>query len=122
MKIKLIALLLLTTFFSIAGYAEVKSHHGLTPSEQTLKDFGFSYCLSFTGDSNLKEETSLALGGYFQAGNHDETAYIALKQYIQQYLNTNLMSYQATGAPSYLMTCLKLYNSKGYQQFVKKLS
>ena len=121
MKIKLIALLLLTTFFSTAGYAEVKSHLGLTPSEQSLKDFGFSYCLSFTDDSSLKDESSLALGGYFQAGDHDEVAYTALRQHINVYLKINLKSYQETRAPSYLMTCLELYNSKDYNQLVKQL-
>lgn len=85
-----------------------------------LKNYGFTYCLSKSSYKGMVDEAGLAQGGYFQFGNHTESAYQNLRKYVNNYLSKKTSVYKESEKSAILMHCLDMYNLKEYETLLKK--
>jgi hypothetical protein len=95
------------------------SGNKMTETRTILKKWGVAYCLS--SNEKLKNEASLAMGGYFQLGGHDdEVAYVKVRGYFDAYLKKNSLVDQQTGQELIVMKCLDAYERADYDRLIKE--
>jgi tryptophanase len=101
----------LSLLFSTYSYADDEPR-----TKEYLHSYGIAYCLSKT--ERYKEEASIAMGGYFQIGDHSIQAQNQVRKYIDQQIQKSLDGYQGSHLSAYLMRCLEISYSKEYREQV----
>lgn len=99
---------------SFHGSAQVYENE---KAAEYLHHYGIAYCLSKS--KRYEYEAGLAQGGYFQLGHHSIDAQKAIEHYIEQQLRNDIGVYKEALIRAYLMRCLEISYSKGYQEQVK---
>lgn len=95
------------------------SGNKMSETRGILKKWGLAYCLS--SNEKLKNEASLAMGGYFQLGGHDdEVAYVKVRGYFDVYLKRSRLIGQQTGQELVVMKCLDAYERADYDRLIKE--
>lgn len=101
----------LSLLFSTYSYAQDEPR-----TKEYLHSHSIAYCLSKA--ERYKEEADIAMGGYFQIGNHGIKTADDVEQYIDQKLKEDLGRYKDASMPAYLMRCLVISYSKEYREHI----
>lgn len=90
----------------------------INKNREYLHSYGIAHCLSKS--KTYQAEANLAMGGYFQLGNHSIEAQNKVKDFIEQKFIENLDGYKDTDMPAYIMRCLEISYTDEYQEFILK--
>ena len=85
-------------------------------AQEYLHNYGIAYCLSKA--ERYREEAGIAMGGYFQLGQHGMDAQKQVEAYIDRQLEERLGGYQSSPMQAYLMRCLEISYSEEYREHI----
>lgn len=110
---------LLVFFFMLLPGLAIPSDQ-LSDARTSLKKWGMAYCLStYQKDDHSKMDASLAMGGYFQVGSHNnEIAYSNVRKFFDAAMKTDQRVSKENGHPIILMNCLDAYESSSYKKII----
>lgn len=116
MKLKFIAVLLL---YGVSTGSSAKNFHD---ARQSLKKWGFAYCVSELSNSlALKTEADQTVGAYFQFGQHaSENAYTNVRRHIKQEIQNKALLNKQNGKPMPLVTCLNILDASSYNLVIRQ--
>ncbi|NHB58118.1 hypothetical protein G9F32_08805 [Acinetobacter sp. 194] len=91
--------------------------HHQKSAQEYLHNYGIAYCLSKA--ERYREEAGIAMGGYFQLGQHGNDTQKLVRAYIDRQLEANLGGYKDKKMKAYLMRCLEISYSTQYRNYIK---
>lgn len=109
----------LLVFFMLLPSLAMSSDQ-LVDAKASLKKWGMAYCLgTYQKDDHSKMDASLAMGGYFQIGSHnDEIAYSNVRNFFDMAMKADQRVSKENGQPIILMRCLDVYESPNYKKII----
>ena len=112
--------IILLSLFSQSCYSQNDEY--IKSSRLSLQNYGFSYCMKRKSEEkNLPYlDYSRALGIYLNNGNHNSPdVYNSVHSYITENIKSN--NFKSFDGDNTTFSCLELYNSKRYEEFIESL-
>lgn len=121
-------LLLLAFIFPCLAKDKIKSKKGVEKTtafiiaQRNLKPFGLAHCISkFHRGDTIPKDIELAKSSYFEGANISNEAFHEIRDYVEKTIPKNMLYTPLDMEPMYFLSCVQMYDSLEYHNFVNKL-